>query len=223
MCTRAPMSVNSSRCFPVPEFREGLVLANHGFSGTYPHDLPWNAHMTSADPRPALEHTQSPLQWVSGVYFSRSKYGRVVKPLAYLLVPRSRISGAIPPLPHASSWRGSNHQGQFYFTFIHFNFRAFSNSRIDGPLRLTKEVSFVDHSVSLESVCVWRIVGRWGRLLARSCARPETTRWIFYGCNTRRRQSWLRCRKLSPCKFNAFVHNRCGYLYGKKLSQKVYI
>jgi hypothetical protein len=49
--------------------------------------------------RPSLGPTQSPIRWVTG------SLSPGVKRSVYL-VPRLRMRGAIPLLPHTSSWRG---------------------------------------------------------------------------------------------------------------------
>jgi hypothetical protein len=55
--------------------------------------------LTSAS-RPALGHTQPPVQWVPGAVCPGVKRGRGVMLTTHpLLVPRLRKRGAVPPLP----------------------------------------------------------------------------------------------------------------------------
>jgi hypothetical protein len=56
--------------------------------------------------RPAPEPTQPPIQWVSGELTPGVKWPGVKLTTHLLLVPRSRMRGAIPPPPNTSSWRG---------------------------------------------------------------------------------------------------------------------
>jgi hypothetical protein len=58
--------------------------------------------------KPAVGRTQPPIQWLSGAP-SLGESGRGVKLTTHLhLVPRSRMRGAIPPLPNKPSWRGKS-------------------------------------------------------------------------------------------------------------------
>jgi len=69
---------------------------------------------------PALEHTKPPIQWVPGVLSVGS--GRGVKLTTHLqLVPKSRMRGAISPLPQYffMAWFSVKHRDNFTFTFTH--------------------------------------------------------------------------------------------------------
>jgi hypothetical protein len=68
--------------------------------------------------RPALGPNHPPLQWLSGALFLGAKRpGREADNLH--LVLRSRMRGAIPPLPNTSSWRDAQlkHIDNFTFPF----------------------------------------------------------------------------------------------------------
>jgi hypothetical protein len=76
--------------------------------------------------RPALGSTQPPIQWVPGA-LSLGCRGPGAKLTTHLhLAPRSRMRGAIPPLPQYDfmAWCSVNAQGQvsFNFNFISVTF-----------------------------------------------------------------------------------------------------
>jgi hypothetical protein len=57
--------------------------------------------------RPALGPTQPPIQWVPGALSTGVKrLGRELTSHNHV-VPRSRKSEAVPPLPHTSSWHSA--------------------------------------------------------------------------------------------------------------------
>jgi hypothetical protein len=67
--------------------------------------LPFRALTTAS--RPALGPTQPPIRWVGFALPSGGQSGRDVKlTTRHHQVPSLRMSGAIRPLPHMSSWRG---------------------------------------------------------------------------------------------------------------------
>jgi hypothetical protein len=72
--------------------------------------------------RLALGPTQPPIQWVPWGDFPRGWSGRDVKLTPHLqLVPKSRIRGSVPPVPHTSSWYSAqlvNHRDNCAFTLL---------------------------------------------------------------------------------------------------------
>jgi hypothetical protein len=62
----------------------------------------------STSSRPALRPTQPSVQWVPRALSPGVKQQRrEADPTHLRLVPKSRIRGSIPPLPHTSSWRSA--------------------------------------------------------------------------------------------------------------------
>jgi len=55
----------------------------------------------------ALGPTQPPIQWVSGVLSLGVKRPEREADHWLRLIPRSRMRGAIPPLPNTLSWHGA--------------------------------------------------------------------------------------------------------------------
>jgi hypothetical protein len=69
----------------------------------------------TTESRLALVPTQPSIQWVPQALFLGEKLTN-----HFNLVPRSRIRGAISPLPNTPSWRGAElnkAEGQLYLTF----------------------------------------------------------------------------------------------------------
>jgi hypothetical protein len=83
-------------------------------------------------------------QWVPGDLSLGGKAAGVKLTAHLHLVPRSRMRGAIPPLPNTPSWRGAQlkHRDNFTFTFYtyyfaHFEYPVFGLGKVDrwNPIR----------------------------------------------------------------------------------------
>jgi hypothetical protein len=61
----------------------------------------------SIESRPALGHTQPSIQWVSGALSLGAKWLRREADHSPPSSAEVKNGGAIPPLPHKSSWRGA--------------------------------------------------------------------------------------------------------------------
>jgi hypothetical protein len=69
--------------------------------------------------RSALRPTQPPIHWVPGALSLGVRRPRREADHLSRSVPRSRMRGAIPPLPNTPSWRGAHlkHKDNYTFTF----------------------------------------------------------------------------------------------------------
>jgi hypothetical protein len=111
-------------------------------------------------PRQVLGPAQPPIQWELGT-LSLGIKRRSLKLTTHLhLIPRSRMRGAILPLPNTPSWRGAhlNHRDNFTFTFTFtFNSNVCSshhNSSIHFLSRKVKTVTISGTKVLLRYVTI---------------------------------------------------------------------
>jgi hypothetical protein len=135
----------------------------------------------TTESRPTLGPTQPPIQWVAGVLSLGVKRPGVKLTTHLNLVPRSRMRGAIPPLPQYAcvAWCSVKAQGQLYLSFSHVCIHL-SRLKCFTSLHATNEIRWYETTLlclwvlSPELLCIWqsvrlRIEPLWGSWPDFSC------------------------------------------------------
>jgi hypothetical protein len=86
--------------------------------------------------RPVLGPTQPPIQWVTGALSLAVKWPGCEADPHLHLVSRSRMRGAIPPLPSTPLWRGDRLKHRDNFTFLCLLNSFGRNVKLDAHLQL---------------------------------------------------------------------------------------